>query len=201
MPADELLALGKNDIKYILKGSIQSSSTLPESGSIATIPNEFVFLHELGHQKDMAKNFMTTEEKELIRKIHKNFTDFMDDKLEWVTPSETEMDLSLEKINNTMEKLAGIAKRKMAKKISTNKDFLKVYKKERVAFIKKFGDEDERINYFIKRGSGLGAEGEAVAEINALLSTPISQSMLGTRSYLLAENFPETLAYASKLLL
>ena len=99
-----------------------------------------------------------------------------------------------------MENLNKVSKKKIAQ-ISTNKGLLKVYRKEKTAYIKKFGEDDERINYFIRLGSGLGAEGETVAEINALLSTPISQSMLGTRSYLLAENFPETIAYASKLLL
>lgn len=200
VPADELLALNKNGIKQILKGSIQASSTLPESGSISAIPNEFVFLHELGHQKDMAKNFLTTREKEVMRTAHKKFMEFIDDKFEFKTLSEKEIEDANE-IDNTMEKLAGIVKKKIAKKISSNKELLKIYKKERATYIKKFGEDDERIDYFIRLGSGLGAEGEAVAEINALLSTPLSQSMLGTRSYLLAENFPETIAHASKLLL
>lgn len=204
VPADELLALNKNQIKQILKGSISSSSTLFESGSISTIPNEFVFLHELGHQKDMAKNYMTAREKKLIRIAHKKSTEFMDDNFEFRTLSKKEIEENIKirnEIDDVMDKLGSIAKRKIAKKISSNKELLKIYKKERAAFIKKFGEDDERIDYFIRVGSGLGAEGEAVAEINALLSTPLSESMLGTRSYLLAENFPETIAYASKLLL
>ncbi len=204
VPADELLALNKNGIKQILKGSICSSSTLFETGTIAAIPDEFVFLHELGHQKDMAKNFFTTREKEVMRTAHKNFIEFMDDKSEFKTLSKKEIEENIKIINeidDVMDKLGNIAKRKIAKKISSNKDLLKIYNKEKAAYIKKFGEDDERINYFIRLGSGLGAEGETVAEINALLSTPLSESMLGTRSYLLAENFPETLAYASKLLL
>ena len=196
VPADELLALNKNGIKQILKGSIDSSSTLFESGSISTIPNEFVFLHELGHQKDMIKNILSTRDKELMRKMHKGYSDYMDDKYELHT-----MELGeIHKEIDVFDKLEKLSQKEIAK-ISTNKDLLKIYNKERSAFIKKFGDKDERINYFIRQGSGLGAEGEAVAEINALLSTPISEPMIGTRSYLLAENFPETLAYASKLLL
>ena len=218
VPADELLALNKNDIKQILKGSIKSSSTFFESGSISTIPNEFVFLHELGHQKDMAKNIISGKDKELIKKAHKKNTDFMDDKYEqpihsediecingeWrfksgKEPSQKEIEESFKTID-IFDKLNKLSRKKIAK-ISTNKELLKIYKKERTAYIKKFGEDDERIDYFIRVGSGLGAEGEAVAEINALLSTPLSESMLGTRSYLLAENFPETIAYASKLLL
>ena len=204
VPADELLVLNKNGIKHILKGSIRSSATVFESGSISTIPNEFVFLHELGHKKDMAKNFLTTREKEVMEAAHKKFMEFMDDKSEFKTLSKKEIEENIKisnEIDDVMDKLGNIAKRKIAKKISSNKDLLKIYKKEKAAYIKKFGEDDERINYFIRLGSGLGAEGETVAEINALLSTPLSQSMLGTRSYLLTENFPETLAYASKLLL
>ena len=216
VPADELLALDKNGIKHILKGSIKSSSTLLESGSISTIPNEFVFLHELGHQKDMAKNIINSEEKELMGKLHKGFRDFADDKIEcqadnieyvngeWrFKPGKEPSPKDIENFSKTwdiLENLNKVSKKKIAQ-ISTNKGLLKVYRKEKTAYIKKFGEDDERINYFIRLGSGLGAEGETVAEINALLSTPISQSMLGTRSYLLAENFPETIAYASKLLL
>lgn len=195
VPADELLALNKNGIKQILKGSIASSSTLFESGSISTIPNEFVFLHELGHQKDMIKNILSTRDKELMRKMHKGYSDYMDDKYELHTMNVGEIHKEID----VFDKLEKLSQTKIAK-ISKNKDLLKIYKKEKAAFIKKFGDGDERINYFIRQGSGLGVEGEAVAEINALLSTPISEPMIGTRSYLLAENFPETIAYASKLL-
>lgn len=217
VPADELLALNKNGIKQLLKGSISSSSTLFESGSISTIPNEFVFLHELGHQKDMAKNIISAKDKELIKKAHKKNTDFLDDKyeqhihsedIEYINgewrfkpgkgPSQKEIEEGL-RTWDVFDKLSKLSRKKIAQ-ISTNKELLKIYNKEKAAYIKKFGEDDERINYFIKLGSGLGAEGEAVAEINALLSTPISQSILGTRSFLLAENFPETIAYAKNLL-
>lgn len=216
VPADELLVLNKNGIIQILKGSIRSSSTFFESGSISTIPNEFVFLHELGHQKDMAKNIINAKDKELIRKAHKKKTDFIDDKyepfhsgdIEYINgewrlkhgkePSQKEIEEGF-KTWDIFDKLSKLSRKKIAQ-ISTNKDLLKIYNKERAAYIKKFGSEDERINYFIRLGSGLGYQGEAVAEINALLSTPLSESMLGTRSYLLAENFPETIAHARNFL-
>ena len=216
VPADELLALGKNNVEQILNGSLVSSSAILESGSIASIPNEFVFLHELGHKKDMVKNIISAKDKGLVKKFHKNFTEGMDgkhepnnaDDLEYINgewkwkpgkgPSREEID-NVSHMWEVVDQISKLSKNKITK-ISTDKGFLKIYNKERKAYIKKFGTDDNRIDYLIKHGSGLGPQGEAAAEINAILSTPIGEAKLGTRSYLFAENFPETIAYARKLL-
>ena len=192
IPADELLTINKYEIDQLLLGSINSSSGLLHSGSIVTMPKEFVFLHELGHQKDSGISALCKKERELLKKIHKENKNMWDDIDNW----QCDIDNSLD-VLEIMKKLEKSIKKTQ---ISSNQNLLKIYKKERAAYIKKFGSEDKRINYFIKKGSGLGCEGETVAEINALLSTPISEAILGLRSYLLTENFPETVAYASKLL-
>ena len=147
----------------------------------------------------MAKNIISADEQELMTQIHKTHVDWTDGKYKpgKETPQK-DLDKGI-KMWNMSEKLDKVSRKRIAQ-ISTNKDLLKVYRKERAAYIRKFGSDDTRIYYFISQGSGFGAEGEAVAEINALLSTIISEVHLGTRSYLLAENFPETIAYAKKIL-
>ena len=157
VPANELLSLNKHKIEHLYCTNIETSFVNPLSQNIIyTMPNEFVFLHEFGHIKDM--------------------------------PTVKFTDISFD------------SKTKIKGKISNNADFLKVYNKERSAYLNKFGENDERIDYFIREGSGFGCEGEVLAEINALLLTPKSEKALGVRSYLLTENFPETIALASKYL-
>ena len=151
IPPNELLAINKYKIEHLRFGKLETSFTSDIIKDIFTSPHEFVFLHELGHIKDLP-----------------------------------------EKVERVGDCIKG--------KISNNIDFLKIFNKERTAYINKYGTDDKRINYFIQKGSGMGYEGETLAETNALLSTPVTELHMKLRSYLLAENFPETIAFASKYL-
>lgn len=197
VPANELLALNKYEINQLLMGEIENSSTLFGSGSIASTPNEFVFLHELGHQKDAINPPLSNIEKRCANAMHNIIKRAMSDEdIDCRTAKEVMNNESVE-VGDLIDKISSSS---VKTKISTNEDLLKIYNKERAAFIEKFGSDDKRISYFIYSGSGFGYQGEAIAEINALLNTPKSEKLMGTRSYLLAENFPETIAAANKLM-
>lgn len=86
-----------------------------------------------------------------------------------------------------------------------DKEFSKIYTKEKNAFNKAYPDaQRNHISYFINHeshylGKG-GGKQETVAEANALLSTPKSHEVFGIRSQYLQQNFPETIAYLDKKL-
>ena len=81
--------------------------------------------------------------------------------------------------------------------LSVDYDFLYAYDKEKIEYIKKYGEDDQRIRHLINVCALYDSSEEALAEINALLSTPVSPFL---RSYLFLENFPETIACAGKYL-
>ena len=89
--------------------------------------------------------------------------------------------------------------------ITKNKEVQQVYDKERKAFNKVFPEaQRNHIDYFINKGSHyngeLGGLTEAIAESNAILTTPKSFGPRTIRTQYLQQYFPRTIALLDKVL-
>lgn len=96
-------------------------------------------------------------------------------------------------------------KRDFSKALFNDKQFNKIFDKEKRAFNKAYPDSQRNhVSYFLNSESHyLGTRGgkrEAIAETNALLTTAKSHEILGIRSQYLQQNFPETIAYLNNKL-